>query len=98
MATQILATLGMSYENFVRFYLNKKNPDTGMYWQMDAMATATGTPLAVLTGYLYRAQQKNYEIVASTGKSATVDQLLADELAAARLLTKAQVKAQAKGE
>jgi hypothetical protein len=74
----MFASFGMSYEEFVRFYLNKRNPANGMWWQLSDMSEATGTDLALLTAYCRRAQDKNYRIVAATGKSATVDQLLED--------------------
>lgn len=103
----ILALLGITYELFIKTYINKRNPENNMYWSLDAIEVHSGTPYVLLWGYLKRAQACNLEIVLTTGKVATVDELLSAPFLSAVATRKLMVadaerfaapkKAQAKG-
>lgn len=76
MSFQMYAVLDMTYEMFVKAYLGKRDPDTGMWWRLDAMAEKTGTDLDTLIAYCRRAQRVNFDLFTATGKNATEKQLL----------------------
>lgn len=84
----------VTYEGYIRTYVNKRNPETRMYWMQVDVAAVSGTPVETLNRWLWHAQDYNYQIVRTTGRSATLEQLAenppsASALANARNLTAA---------
>lgn len=72
--TLVIPTI--SYETFIKKYVNKRNPATQMYWRMDDVETDSKCPRPVLEGYLHRAQQHAGKIAERFGRAATEEQLL----------------------
>lgn len=75
-AKKTYALNGISYEAFITTYVNRINPVTRMYWQMDDIEAITKTPRLLLDGYLNRAQLHGYNTWLRTGRGATQEQLL----------------------
>lgn len=74
-ASMSFASLGITYNDYVITYLNKKDFN-GMWWNTDTIAEATGTDYAVLSRYRIEVLNRAWKIYQETGTQATVDQLV----------------------
>lgn len=66
----------MTFATYVKRYLNKRNPATGMYWTWDETIADSGLTREEITAYAQQAQAINLKKVESGAGIATDDEII----------------------